>query len=791
MKLCSVFNSCIYCSADINSDTFTRRYATSPSALARKSLEKHITNESWQPPIEKEDNGLQPHRQRHFIRSSSSKPCEPEEHYEQKILQKHRSKHDDPCVLLKWSRPRYFQPNNSLICKYVSYDQFQDYVKKRKPNRREHSKPEKEQIQIYSAIEKFLMSKDDMELSGLSTNIKKLYFPKRVSFPDPDLVGKNRLVMSSDTSTQWKQQDNQNNHLINLNFKKCSNPWEGNKEGKWITDSQTLKRKRTNQCDLKAKIKKKNLRIKLNLHPFRKVRVHPKRSLPELPKKCKQVLLPPNKLSEASEKEAKINLLFSADFAQKPESNNYVTLTSQRLPLKHAPKQTPYYKKLTKKAPLLNASNLYGVNPSSMEGNCHPAGHIPAGNPATLPGFTPILAEHRHLHSQFPTEEIKGATHLTLEVPGYLPAPWENTRSDIFASCHSGGPTDQGATKPTEHMKQNKLKTSESNQFSLSLQNQTQLVGVHKEHTLDKNQMLQQVEQHSSKERLGNEEKALMTKTPKSHQIMERCTMDEENDVGIKLPKSETYDSPLVPRTQSKGNLTFMKTNSIPYQNRVELPKDSSTSLSTQAIWHLSNSSEKGTDSTNALPRDDDTEALDIKIVGKEKEKMPDESKATSSMLSQTRQMTLKGATKEKQQTWENGKGKKLVLYDSSSVEATITDEDLSIMRSHETKNRLLPSETDLQINSNMHDLREAQNIQPDKDNSAHKEGTMTVETHEALTLLPQLKDISFEAENEVPLIPRRINETENSAAKLRLYPPSAEYANTSPLEAEQCEKNN
>ncbi|EFB29957.1 hypothetical protein PANDA_005094, partial [Ailuropoda melanoleuca] len=37
---------------DINGDTFSRRYATSASMLARKSLEKPLTNESWQPPIE-------------------------------------------------------------------------------------------------------------------------------------------------------------------------------------------------------------------------------------------------------------------------------------------------------------------------------------------------------------------------------------------------------------------------------------------------------------------------------------------------------------------------------------------------------------------------------------------------------------------------------------------------------------------------------------------------------------------------------------------------------------------
>uniref|UniRef100_A0A4X1UHG9 Leucine rich repeat containing 53 n=2 Tax=Sus scrofa TaxID=9823 RepID=A0A4X1UHG9_PIG len=51
---------------DISSDTFSRRYATSASALARSRLEKHLTNESWQPPIEKGDNA-----ELHTINSSS------------------------------------------------------------------------------------------------------------------------------------------------------------------------------------------------------------------------------------------------------------------------------------------------------------------------------------------------------------------------------------------------------------------------------------------------------------------------------------------------------------------------------------------------------------------------------------------------------------------------------------------------------------------------------------------------------------------------------------------------
>uniref|UniRef100_F7FKZ2 Leucine rich repeat containing 53 n=2 Tax=Callithrix jacchus TaxID=9483 RepID=F7FKZ2_CALJA len=771
---------------DKSSDIFRRRYATPASALAGESLEKHLTNESWQPPVEKEDNGLQPHRQRHFITSSSSKPCEPEEHCVQKTVQKHRSKYDDPCRLLKQSRPKYFQPNNSLICKYVPCNQFEDYMKEKKPNCRKHSKPEKEQIQINSAIEKF-MSEDNIDLSGLSTKIKKACSPKRVSFHDPDLAEINRLMISSKTSTPWKQQKNQSNQQTKLDLKKCSNIGKRNKGEKWFTNSRVLKSKRIYQSDLNRKIKGQNLKIKLNLHPFRKVRVHPEKSLSGLPKQCKQVLLPPKKLSKTSETKAKINTVSSADFLQQSESSNSVRLTSKRLPLKHASKQTPRYQRNTKHAPLFSANNLSVVNQSSIEDNHHSAGQIPDGNPSDVPQPPPIDAEHRHSHSQFSTEPMEGATQLESKVLGYLPTTWKNTENDVLPSKHSRGAIDQGTAESTEYMEQNVSKTSELNQLALSPRNLTQLLDVHetdnyKEYTLDQNEALQHREQNSSHAQLENKEKALMTKPQIPHKIVENCIMDkEENDVGRKLSKTETYDFSLIPQIQSKNNLSFMKTNSIPFQNRRELPEDISTSpVSSQTVWHLTKSGEKGIDSTSALPRDDGTEALEIKIVGKEEKNMLDESKTDSSMLIQITQMTLKGDTKERQQTWENGTSEKHVLYDVSSAEEIITAKDLSVTGSHET---ILCSEVDPEINSNMHNLREVQNIQQDKD-SAHKESTMTMETHEALSLFPGLKD-SFEEENEVLLVPSRINEAKNSAPKPVLYPPSAEYASTSPLEVE------
>ncbi|CAD7683015.1 unnamed protein product [Nyctereutes procyonoides] len=735
---------------DINGDTFSRRYATSASALARESLEKHLTNESWQPPIEKKDNGLQPHSLRHFITGSSSKPCEPEERCVQKILQKHRSKYDDPCGLLNRSRPRYFQPNNSLICKYVPCDQFQDYVKEKKPSRQEHSKAKKEKIQINSAIEKFPMSEDNLEPSRLSTKIKRTYSPKRVSFCDPDLVEKNSLVMSSRTSTRWKQQENQSSHLTNLDLKKCGDPQEGDKEGRWLTDPQILKKKRTNQRDLQGKIKKQNSRIKLNLHGFRKVKVHPEKSLPGLQKKCRQVLLPPSKLSKASQREANTNHVSSADFPQRPEGNS-VKLTSKSVPLRCAPKQTSYYQENTKNIALLCANGLPAVNQSSREGNCHPTGLIPGSSAPTLPLPTPIIAEHGHSASQFSTEQMEGATSLALEVPRCLPATWENRGSDVLPPSSSRGATDQGATEPTKPMKpmkpmeQDKPITIDPNQFSLSLGNQTQLAVGHKtdtykEHTLDQNETFKHVEQHPRHEQSGNEEETLMTKRKISRQIVESC-IQKLNDSLL-----------LCSEAQANRDLPLMKANAVPFQNRTEIPKEMSTSPKTQAIWNLTDSGKKETEGSNALPRGGGSETPCMrKILGKEEKKVLDENKPDSSTVMRTAQVTLKGSTKEMQQTWENGQREKHTLYDSSSAEATITAKDLGIPRSPGAEHR--PSF-----------LGKFRNMQPDKSGSTHKEGAGTVETRELLSSLLELKDISFVTKNRGPLMPRRLDEAENAA---------------------------
>ncbi|XP_042537398.1 leucine-rich repeat-containing protein 53 [Dipodomys spectabilis] len=744
----------IYCSADINTDTFRRIYATSVSALARESLERHLTNGSWQPPIEKEDNGLQPHRKRHFTTSSAFKPCEPKEYYVQRFLHKLRSNYDDPRRLAKWSKPTYFQPNNSLICKYVSCDQFQNCMKEKKPKYRECPKFEKEQIQINKAIEKFLTSEDNIRLPRSSTKMKKMHSTKKSSFHYPDLVAKNSLL-SPEASAHQKQQENQSNQGPALDHTKCNNPGEKKEERKWLADSQFLN-KRT-----RPSIK----RIKLHLHPFRKVRVHPEKSLPELLKKHTRVLLPPNKLSKTVEEKAKRNSVSFVNFCQQTESNNCLIPSSKRQFLKHALKQAPYYKRNTKRALPVHADTLSVDKQSSIQSRRYPAGQVPNGNVATLPQHTLKNDEHRHSHASSSGEQEQGTTQLLLELPGYLPDTWEN---NILPSPHSREVIDQKAKESTKHIDQDKSKTNQLSQCLLSLtKQQSHLQGIHppvfnnREYTLDQNQALLQCEEKtSSNKQLGNDGKISIANFKKSHQIMEQCCMGKEGyGIGESLPNTEIYDSSLISWTHSKNN---SPTNSITLQNRTELPKPRSSSpVSRQAPWLLTNSSEKGIDSINALPRDDGNEALEIKLADKD---ALDES--SSSQFMWTTQMTMKHPTKERQQTVENGPSETHVLYDSGSVD-TIMVKDFGILTSHESQNTIPHDEIDIENNSNVHDSKEIQNVPSDKDSCAHTEGTMGMETQEALFLFSELKDSSVKAENEVSLVPGNIHTEENSAAVL------------------------
>lgn len=754
-----------------SSDTFRSRYATS-SSLARESLGKHLTDKSWQPPMGKGDNASQPPGQRFFITSPSSKPWEPEECAVGRISHTHRVGYDDYCGLLKQNKPMDFHPNSSFTCKYVSWHEFQDYMKEKKPDHREHAKSEKEQIQINRAIKKFLRSRENKDKSKLSAKIKKAYSKKRVKVHDPDLVGGNRLAMSARTPASGRQLESENHHPTSLDLKNCARLEEVKESREWFPEQQLLKKKRLKQSHPSEKVKGRNLRIKLDLHPFGKARVHPEESPQELPKIHKQTGLPPKKLARTSERKFRAAPL-SFVSSQLPDRSSHAKLTCSKMPLESAPQQTPYQERNG----LHRADSLSVGNLGSVQSGCCPAGHIPNGSsPAVLQPITRVPEQQCSL-PLFSPAHIENATQLQREAVGPFPAHLGNGENRVLSSQHSKGATDHVIMVPTQYTDQDKFKTNELNQFTLSLSDQV-VNTFSRGHSLGNNQTLQQEEQKLSHEQLGSEEKPLVSKSEILHESVESYIMDGEGtDGGNKIPPCvEDCDSSPTAWTQPHNNLPFVMPHSIPHPKGTELLKEiCSPPTRSQALGQLCNSSKGRTGTNSATLRDNHGKAPGTQAVGKEQKQALDERKANSSAVSWETQLAT---TNERQQPWEGEWKEKLVVCYPGPDKEIVSIKDLS-----KVKTIMLQSEADPHTLNHESHCRDPGENQPDV--SAHTDDAGTVGMPGAPYHSGELNITHFEAENGVPLIPHRENGTENSAYQPASHPPSTEDSIPPLLEAE------
>lgn len=251
------FNAC--CSAGIKNDIFCRR-------CAKGKLGNHLGNELWQSLSKTEDtNCLKSQRQRHFITDLSSASSITEESKEccvQAALESHRSQGNDQCGSLERSKNISPQLDNFLICKYIDGDKYHNHPTEKKQNPGNIFKSEREE----SAVETggtgdCCMSDDEMPLPSA---VKRPYQPKSVSFYVPNLGAAKRVDVTMSGSSEVKA------------HKKSDS--EGKGEERKPFPISACQGGKGNEFNEKHKIKAKNqdsLIVKLNLHPFRKVRVHP------------------------------------------------------------------------------------------------------------------------------------------------------------------------------------------------------------------------------------------------------------------------------------------------------------------------------------------------------------------------------------------------------------------------------------------------------------------------------------------------------------------------------------
>ncbi|XP_052034771.1 leucine-rich repeat-containing protein 53 [Apodemus sylvaticus] len=649
---------------DMSSGTFRSRYGTSVSTLAGVSLGKHLTNKSWQPPIGKGDNAAQ----RLFITSSSSKRREPGQRVGGRTAHRHSAGYDHHQDPLKQSKPTNSHPNISFTCKYVPWDAFQDFVRGKKADRREQAESEKQQAQINRAIEKFLRGQENKDKSRLSAKIKKACSTKRVKFQNPDLVRAKGLVVSAETPVSWKQGDSESQHLTSLDLKTCTSLEEVKEAREKLPEHRALKKKTLKPSHLREKAKGQNLRLKVDLHPFGKTRVHPEESTSDHNKRHKQTRLPLQRAARTFERKLKAKPV-SFVSSQLPGRSSHAKLTCSKGPLQHALDQIPSQERNG----TFTADSLSVDNQGSEQGSCCPMGHVPNGNLLMVPQPPVRVAEHHHSHPVLSPKQTENITGAQGEVLGPSPACLGNGENSVFRSQHSRGVIDHAVMVSTQHSDQDKLKINELNQFTLSLGYQV-IDTFSKDHILDENQALQQEEPKSSHEQYGSEEKPYVNAFNLSHGRVENCIVDgKENDLGDKISPIKGRVSSPTAWTHSYNNSPCMVPHCLPHQH---------------------NCSGRGTD-TNTLSQGDnggEPAAAGMQAgVGEERQTLR-ERDANSHAASWTTQM---GPAEERQQTLEVSRKEKLVLCYPSSDKETI-----SIKDSSKVETSMLPSETDPQTHN-------------------------------------------------------------------------------------------
>ncbi|XP_051051907.1 leucine-rich repeat-containing protein 53 [Phodopus roborovskii] len=738
--------------------TLRSRYVTSTPALARESLGKHLTDKSWQPPTGNGDSATQPPGPRLFISSSTSKPWEPEKCAMGRISHRHRV-NDDHHGLLKQHKTVDFQPNKSFTCKYVSWDELQSYVEERKPGRRKRTQSEKEQIQIKRAIEKFLRSQRNRDKSKWSAKIKKSSSTKSVKFHDPDLVGGNSLVVSAEAPASERQLESESYCPDSLDLKTCTSLEEVKDSREWLSEQQALKKERLQQSHSSEKMKGQNLRMKLDLHPFGKARVHPEDSPKELPKRQKQTGLLPMKTARIFERKFKATPM-SFVTSQLPDSSNQGKLTFSKVPLESVPQQTPYQKRNG----LHRADSLPVGNLGSVQSGCSPAGHIPCGSWSTEPQSTARVAEYQCLHPLFVPAQVENATtQLQTEAMRPSPAHLGNTENSVLPSQPFMGDIDQAVIVSAQYMDQDKLKTNELNSFSLSLGNQV-IDTCNRDHSLGDNQALQQEEQKLNHEQLEREGKPLVNKSKMPHESVGSCITDGEGiDGGSEISCTEDCEPPPTVWMQSHNNLPFMLPHSFPHPKRTELLKEScSAPHRSHALGHLHGSIEGGTYPKGSSLGDNHREAPGMSGVGDPKKAL-EEREAVSWMV----QM---GARDERQQLWEGEGKEKLVLCYPGSDKETVS----------KVKTSMLGSEADPHTLNHQSHCGDPGGNQPDA--SAHRDDAVAGGMPGTSDHSRELSTTHSEAENGVPLIP---NGTAKAACKPALHPRSTGDSNPPLSEAE------
>ncbi|XP_074859329.1 leucine-rich repeat-containing protein 53 [Carettochelys insculpta] len=818
----------------IRHDTSNRRCAIPMPALAKEGLEKCSINESQQLPSEAEDKTLKHYRQRYFITNSPTAPntsIESKECCVQKTLESHRLQCDDQCGLLERRKNISSQPHISLICKYVNCDKFQGYTKEKKENHREMLKLEKEQTKANTRVvgDDFMSDEDMMSSSG----IKKRYIPKSVNFYVPGLATINNLdaLMMDSSEVGSHKKSIRGNQVITLESGMHSSSETRSEEAKLSSAKQDLGRKKwVRECEVKQKNKMKTkgpdiLTVKLNLHPFRKVRIHPQKSFcSEKPqqKPDHQHKEPPNdskkKLSHASNKELKrkkrkSNQGFSAVPQVQQSTREERKIYSKNVAMQFFDKQTSAMSKNAKSATIITSADAAELS----EEKCNnPIVSVPPpfeniSNARNSKGLTsPVPAEAVMYNENLLLPSTKETSKTVIPTISLATQNSVNTSqngaNDISIPLNSRevNAKDTGATDSRVYQNSQMTTRKQKGLHSSSgLTAQTQITGnlenknANSECVLGLRSVMQNTVKNVSHGQMENQVLKSQNENLNMIERLESCEKVKEcESLEEKLLAVESYTITAIPQIPPDSHSIAPETCFVPKPSNTDSSNHSTSLLQyTETNKHLTIRSKEGADNTDNLHGTVHMED-GVKIEQREYKQPSNDSELLSEVLIPGTQVNLDGISEVIPQTQNDVANERCKLFCTSTVKVSIMSNTSSIPSSPKTRNMLPCSNISFQINNNMHmenvqNLQHVQNNQSDEDNNTHEEGEMALEEYKEPFVLSELKDISSEAENEASLIPSRINDAENSAPEATLYPPSAECANTSPLEAEQSDENN
>ncbi|KAM8999434.1 leucine-rich repeat-containing protein 53 [Sarcophilus harrisii] len=733
--------------ADISSDTWDGRGPAPASALAEGGLETCLTNELWQPPTEAEEDSFHPHQQRRFTGSSWSKPPRPRERCTQNDVQHHRPL----CPGLPGqSQPPDLPPGNSLMCRYILCDQLQDCTNERKSRSREHQESQEDQMQMKGSLKELWPSGDNMGPSAR----KKTRVRKRVSFHIPDLDQENGLTLllsdSAEAGALWVQKPVPHDRGAGRRSEKLSE-------------------------------------MKLRIHPEKQPdteRCSPKSSQ-RGKKRAQQKLSKVAEREAAQKKQPRSPVGPEGPLGQPKSSGNGRTL----IPIMTNTQISDESHRIPNGAQVMS-----GVSKSPRE--CTP--HLPAQAPGrgqpehvsslTSSGFLTGLSP-----ASSPKQRIESAALPPPSVLSCSSGTGQGAPNGHFKPRHSQA--DQvapGTTEDGEHCPPQRILRQEDGDSS-TLRNETQSEGDFKLDPKDSSpeEALPFKPQYLHRPQLGTEQETTKGSPRTSSQVAKNGSASGgPNSPNNSISRTESYASSLPLQAPSNSDILFVESDFVPYQNSLEFSNDINTPLpGTQPNWHPPSRSKRGTESANGLPRDDGKDAPREKIGVGENKEAAHRSWANYGAITQAEEMALPSVSEESRGSRKYGKSDPPALLGPSPAIQSSANSN----RSPRTKTGLLPNETDPPIYNHTpgKDVQEVQDMRPDEGDDEHGKDVIPAEKHGDAFVLPEVKDCHFEAENEVPLIPSWVNDAENSAADPTPFLPSAEYANPSPLAAEQSEPNN